>query len=281
MAKKTPARIATANKLNARLSALSKKGYPTTIATQELSKIPGVKISEKTGRIIFEAKAFSKNSEEIIAKVEEWVPTVKKYEGSKLAKKSEKILKSRFAEFELNEQLKIRAEEMQAKFNFNPIEYLDLATEVNGVSKDEYGNVIIDPDMYTDDIVESALSKAFTADELMEEAREALIEDGLSEADLEAIGEEGVVKKAKDIYLKEKDTSVFKKYYKYFTEKSSSGEGAARAKKDSRIRSQAYEDATKKMSEVASLLSRTGYSMDYYEKKKELEAMLTNLKTND
>lgn len=277
MAKKTPARIATANKLNARLSALSKKGYPTTIALKEIEKIPGVKVSEKTGRIIFEAKAFSKNSEEIVSKVEEWVPTVKKYGESKLAKKSEKILKSRALEMELMS----RAEEMQATFDFNPSEYLDLATEVEGVSKDEFGNIVVDPDMFTDEIEEAALTKAFTPQELMEEAKNQLIEDGLSEAEVEAKSEEDIIKKAKDVYLKESDTSVFKKYYKYFTEKSSSGEGAARAKKDSRIRSQEYEDATKKMSEVASLLSRTGYSMDYYEKKKELEAMLTNLKTND
>lgn len=277
MAKKTPTRTTIANKFNARLSALSKKGYPTTIATQELSKIPGVKISEKTGRIIFEAKAFSKNSEEIISKVEEWVPTVKKYEGSKLAKKSEKILRSRSLEMELMS----RAEEMQATFDFNPVEYLDLATEVEGVSKDEFGNIVVDPEMFSDEMEEAALAKAFTPQELMEEARNQLLEDGLSEAEVEAKSEEEIIKKAKDVYLKESDASVFKKYYKYFTEKSSSGEGAARAKKDSRIRSQTYEDATKKMSEVASLLSREGYSMNYYEKKKELEAMLTNLKTND
>ena len=274
---KTSARTATANKLNARLSALSKKGYPTSIALEEIDKIPGVKISKKTGRIIFEAKSYSENSEEIIAKVEEWVPTVKNYSSSKLAKKSEKILKSRALEMELNS----RAEEMQATFNFNPVEYLDLATEVEGISKDAFGNVVVDPEMFSDEMEEAALSKAFSAQDLMEEAKNQLIEDGLSEAEVEAKSEEDIISKAKDVYLKESDTSVFKKYYKYFTEKHSSGEGAARAKKDSRIRSQDYEDATKKMSEVASLLSKTGYSMDYYEKKKELEAMLTNLKTND
>ena len=283
MATKTPKnqRLAVTEKYNARLKALQKKGFNVGIAKEKIlsSEIPGIKVSEKTGRIIIEAKSFSKNSKEITEKLEKWIPTVKNYAESNLQKQTYRVEKSE----ELKVELLRRAEEVNAKFGFNKDEYLDLAAKngIDGISKDKSGELIVDPDFYTDEMTESALSQVSTADELIEAAKEKLMEEGLSEAEIEAKGDEGIIKKVKYEYMHESDTSVFKKYYKYF-EKSSERHIMGRPKtKDSTFvkeHSSDYENATKKMSEIASILHDEGFSSRYYNEKAKLLDMLSEIK---
>lgn len=255
-------RLAVAERFSQRLKLLEEKGFE--INKEKIEKIPGVKITNK-GRIAINRDTYDKiGAEHIIKALESYLPTTKKYKSSKVAKSKE-----------LAEKLTERADEVSQRFGFDKKEFLKRAESVEGIKVSDEGIVDIDPQYYSDEQARAALKEVYSADEMVEEVKNALVEEGLSEGDLENLSEEDIKKKAVGIYMFKDERSVFKKYYDYVDK------DTHLPKNNNHFKEHAadYQKAQKAMSELGSILSRKGFkSTEYQEKRAEIEAILGNLK---
>ena len=266
-------RLAVADRYSKRLKYLEKKGYDTSDIKKVLEAIPGLSVSD-TGRIRINNELYSteRGKEDILKALDTWVPTSTKWKGSEPEQKATRKAKSKALEVELTS----RADEVSAKFGFSKEEFLRRAEEVNGISYDEESKSIkVDADVYSDDMATSAYKEVYTADELLDKARNQLIEEeGLSEGDLENLSDERIMQRAKGIYMFKDERSVFKKYYDYFDRDTHIAKSNINYKKNKAK----YDKAHDAMSELGSLLAKKGFkSSSYQEKRMEVDNILNDL----
>lgn len=267
-------RLAVADRYSKRLKYLEKKGYDTSDIKKVLEAMPGIAISD-SGRIRINSEMYSteRGKEDILKALETWVPTSTKWKGSEPEQKATRKAKSKALEVELTN----RADEVSAKFGFDKEEFLRRAEDVEGIMYDEESKAIrVDPDAYTEDTETSAYKEVYTADELLEQARNELVEEeGLSEGDLENLSDERIMQRAKGIYMFKDERSVFKKYYDYFDRDTH----IAKSNSAYKEKKAAYDKAQNAMSKLGSLLAKEGFkSSSYQEKRIEVDALLNALK---
>lgn len=255
-------RLAVAERFSQRLKLLSKKGYE--IDKAKIEKIPGVKVTDK-GRIAINKTTYNTvGAKHIVKALEAYLPTTKKYKSSKVAKSKE-----------LAKKLTERADEVSQRFGFDKQEFLKRAESVEGITVNDKGIVDIDPQYYSEEQEQSALKEVYSADEMVEQVKDTLAEEGLSEGDLENLSEEDIKKKAVGIYMWKDKRSVFKKYYDYIDKDTHLPKNNDHFKEHAAD----YQKAQKSMSELGRILSKDGFkSTAYQEKRAEIEAILGNLK---
>ena len=266
-------RLAVADRYSKRLKYLEKKGYDTSDIKKVLEAMPGISISDK-GRIRINSEMYSteRGKEDILKALDTWVPTSTNWKGSEPEQKVTRKAKSKALEVELTS----RADEVSAKFGFSKEEFLRRAEDVEGIAYDEESKSIkVDPESYNSDLETSALNTVYTADQLMEDARNQLIEEeGLSEGDVENLSDERIMQKAKGIYMFKDERSVFKKYYDYFDKDTH----IAKSNKAYKEKKAAYDKAQNAMSKLGSLLAKEGFkSSSYQEKRMEVDNLLNDL----
>lgn len=266
-------RLAVADRYSKRLKYLEKKGYDTSDIKKVLEAMPGISISDK-GRIRINSELYSteRGKEDILKALDTWVPTSTKWEGSEPEQKATRKAKSKALEVELTN----RADEVSAKFGFSKEEFLRRAEDVEGIAYDEESKSIkVDPESYNSDLETSALNTVQSADQLMENARNTLIEEeGLSEGDLENLSNEKIMQKAKGIYMFKDERSVFKKYYDYFDQE----KHIAKSNLDYKKNKATYDKTQNAMSELGKLLAKGGFkSSSYQEKRIEVDNLLNEL----
>ena len=259
-------RLAVVQRYSKRLKALQEKGFDIEPLKAEIEKIPGVKITKK-GISISEA-VYKKEGESIRSSLEGIVKITK--EHAKLVKKREKAKK-------YGEAVAKRAEKLSKSFGIAREDFLERVAEVEGVLVTKDGNVIIDPELLDSDMRKAITEKLGSERSLLAEAKEALMsEDGLSEADVELLGKEGLRKKVVHMRVFEGDNSVFKKYYDIFEHKS---EGAGARNKEAYGEDPgSYIKASKAMSELGRIVRNDGFGTSYVDKKRQVMEMLKNLK---
>ena len=267
-------RLAVADRYSKRLKYLEKKGYDTSDIKKVLEAMPGISVSD-SGRIRINSEMYKteRGKEDIMKALETWVPTSTKWKGSEPEQKATRKAKSKALEVELTN----RADEVSAKFGFSKEEFLRRAEEVEGIMYDEESKAIrVDPDAYSEDTETAAYKEVYTADELLEQARNELVEEeGLSEGDLENLSNEKIMKRAKGIYMFKDERSVFKKYYDYFDRDTH----IAKSNSAYKEKKAAYDKAQNAMSKLGSLLAKGGFkSSSYQEKRIEVDALLNALK---
>lgn len=265
-------RLAVADRYTKRVLYLEKKGIDTNLIKSELKKVPGISITAK-GRISISKEVYSeaKAKNDIMNALEAWVPKSTQYKGSKPDIKATKIKKSK----ELAKNLTERADEISARFGFDKTEFLKRAESVEGITVNDEGIIDIDPQYYSEEQEQAAYKEVYSADEMVEEVKNKLIEEGLSEGDLENLSEEDIKKKAVGIYMWEDERSVFKKYYDYIDKKTKLPKNNNHFKEHAAD----YQKAQKAMSELGSLLSKEGFkSSSYQEKRIDVETILKALK---
>lgn len=266
-------RLAVANRYSNRLKYLEKKGYDTSDIKDILKAMPGIAISD-SGRIRINNEMYSteRGKQDILKALETWVPTSTKWKGSEPEQKSTRKAKSKALEVELTS----RADEVSAKFGFSKEEFLRRAEDVEGIMYDEESKSIkVDPDSYNSDLEKSALNTVYSAEQLMEDARNELIEEeGLSEGDVENLSNERIIQRAKGIYMFKDERSVFKKYYDYFDRDTHIAKSNSAYKKN-KI---SYDKAQKAMSDLGRLLAKGGFkSSNYQEKRIEVDNLINEL----
>lgn len=257
-------RLAVADRFTKRLKYLEKKGIDTSAIKTQVKTITGVKITNK-GNVSIAKDTFATDSKKITQALEDYIPTTKAYKKSKWGKRDA-----------LKEKLIERADEVSAKFGFDKNEFLRRAESVEGISFDEKGDIQFDMDVFDDKLEEAALKEVYSAEELMDEAKNKLIEEeGLSEGDVETLSEDRIKKKAVGIYMWEDERSVFKKYYDYVDKETHLAKNRDHYKENKA----AYDKAQKGMSELGKLLSKNGFkSKEYQEKRIEIEGILNSIK---
>lgn len=260
-------RLAVAQRYSKRLQALMEKGYDVKPLKTEISKIKGVTITKK-GKVNISESVYKKEGESIRKGLEGIVKTTKEY--AKLVKKREKAKK-------YGEAVTKRAEKLSKSFGIAKEDFLERVAEVEGVLVTKAGDVIIDPELLDSDLRKAITEKLGSERNLLSEAKEALMsEDGLSEADIELLGKEGLRKKVVHMRVFEGDNSVFKKYYDIFETKS---EGAGAKNKEAYGEDPgSYLKASKAMSELGHIVREEGFGTSYVDKKRQVMEMLKNLK---
>lgn len=257
-------RLAVAERFSQRLKLLKEKGFE--IDKEKVKKIPGVKITNK-GRIAIDKTIYEKiGSEHIIKALESYLPKSREYRNSKVAQSKD-----------LATKLTERADEISAKFGFNRTEFLKRAESVEGIKvrdDDGVGVIDIDPQYYSDELEEAALKEVYSVDEMVEVVKDTLMEEGLSEGDLENLSEEKIKKTAVGIYMWKDERSVFKKYYEYIDKDTKLPKNNNHFKEHV----EDYKKAEKAMSALGKLLSTRGFRSDAYQEKRiEVEAILKNM----
>lgn len=266
-------RLAVADRYSKRLKYLEKKGYDTSDIKKVLEAMPGIAISD-TGRIRINNEMYSteRGKQDILKALETWVPTSKKWSGSKPEQKATNRAKSKALEVELTN----RADEVSAKFGFSKEEFLRRAAEVDGIIfNEESKSINVSPEDYNSYVEEAALNNVPSADQLLENARNQLVlEEGLSEGDLENLSEDRIVQRAKGLYMFNDERSVFKKYYDYFDRDTHIAKSNSAYKKDKAT----YDKAQNAMSELGRLLAKGGFkSSSYQEKRMEVDNLINAL----
>ena len=265
-------RLAVADRYSKRLLYLEKKGIDTSFIKNELKTIPGVSITNK-GRISINKSMYSSNQNDILSALENWVPKSTKYKGSKPEKKATKVKKSK----ELEAELTKRADEISAKFGFDKEEFLRRAEDVDGISFDEEsGDIKVDPEFYSEDTESAAYKEVGTVDEMMDEARNELVEEeGLSEGDLENLSDDYIAKRVVSNYMFKDERSVFKKYYDYFDKNTHTAKNGL----DYKNKKSEYDKAQTAMSKLGSLLAKEGFkSSSYQQQRISVDGLLNALK---
>ena len=259
-------RLAVVQRYSKRLKALQQKGFDIEPLKAEIEKIHGVKITKK-GISISEA-VYKKEGESIRKGLEGIVKITK--EHAKVVKKREKAKK-------YGEAVKKRTEKLSKSFGIAKEDFLERVAEVEGVLVTKEGDVIIDPELLDSDMRKAITEKLGSERSLLAEAKEALMsEDGLSEADVELLGKEGLRKKLVHMRVFEGDNSVFKKYYDIFETKA---EGAGAKNKEAYGEDPgSYLKASKAMSELGHIVREEGFGTSYVDKKRQVMEMLKNLK---
>lgn len=260
-------RLAVAQRYSKRLQALMEKGYDVEPLKTEISKIKGVKITKK-GKVSISESVYAKEGESIRKGLEGIVKTTK--EHAKVVKKREKAKK-------YGEAVKKRAEKLSKSFGIAKEDFLERVAEVEGVLVTKDGDVIIDSDLLNSDLRKSITEKLGSERSLLAEAKEALMsEDGLSEADVESLGKEGLKRKVVSMRVFEGDNSVFKKYYDVFESKA---EGAGPKNVEAYGENPgAYRTTAAAMSELGRIVRNEGFGTSYVDKKRQVMDMLKNLK---
>lgn len=266
-------RLAVADRYSKRLQLLERKGYDTKDIRTMIEATPGLSVSDK-GRIRINSELYKteRGKEDIMKALDTWVPTSTKWEGSKPEQKATNRAKSKALEIELTN----RADEISAKFGFNKEEFLRRAEDVEGIAYDEESKAIkVDPESYNSDLEESALKTVYTSEDLLEQARNELVEEeGLSEGDLENLSDDRIIQRAKGIYMFKDERSVFKKYYDYFDRDTH----IAKSNKSYKENKATYDKAQNAMSELGSLLAKGGFkSSNYQEKRIEVDKLINAL----
>lgn len=265
-------RLAVADRYTKRVLYLEKKGIDTNLIKSELKKVPGISITAK-GRISINKEIYSEAQakNDILDALEAWVPKSTQYKGSKPDIKSTKIKKSK----ELAKKLTERADEISERFGFDKKEFLKRAESVEGITVSDEGIIDIDPQYYSEEQEQAAYKEVYSADEMVEEVKNALVEEGLSEGDLENLSEEDIKKKAVGIYMWKDERSVFKKYYDYIDKDTHLPKNNDHFKEHAAD----YQKAQKSMSDLGRILSKEGFkSTSYQDKRAEIETILGNLK---
>ena len=154
---------------------------------------------------------------------------------------------------------------------------MERVAEVEGVLVTKEGDVIIDPELLDSDMRKAITEKMGSERSLLAEAKEALMsEDGLSEADIESLGKEGLKRKVVHMRVFEGDNSVFKKYYDVFESKA---EGAGPKNMQAFGENPgAYRKTAAAMSELGRIVRQEGFGTSYVDKKRQVMDMLKNLK---
>lgn len=260
-------RLAVAQRYSKRLQALMEKGYDVEPLKTEIKKIPGVTITKK-GKVNISESVYKKEGESIRKGLEGIVKTTKEY--AKVVKKREKAKK-------YGEAVKKRAEKLSKSFGIAKEDFLERVAEVEGVLVTKEGDVIIDPELLDSDMRKAITEKLGSERSLLAEAKEALMsEDGLSEADIELLGKEGLRKKVVHMRVFEGDNSVFKKYYDVFESKA---EGAGPKNMQAFGENPgAYRKTATAMSELGRIVRQEGFGTSYVDKKRQVMDMLKNLK---
>lgn len=255
-------RLAVAERFSQRLKLLETKGYEVDQA--KIEKIPGVKITNKRRITIDKATYDTVGAENITKALESYLPTTKKYKSSKAAKSKE-----------LAKKLTERADEISERFGFDKKEFLKRAESVEGITVNDEGIIDIDPQYYSEEQEQAAYKEVYSADEMVEEVKNKLVEEGLSEGDLENLSEEDIKKKAVGIYMWKDERSVFKKYYDYIDKDTHLPKNNDHFKEHAAD----YQKAQKSMSDLGRILSKEGFkSTAYQDKRAEIETILGNLK---
>lgn len=264
-------RLAVAQRYSKRLQALQKKGFDIEPLKTEIKKIPGVTITKK-GKVNISETVYKKSGESIRSSLEGIVKTTKEYSNI-LKKRERKIKRAK----DYMKAVRNRAESLSSTFGIAKEDFLERVAEVEGVLVTKLGNVFIDPDLLDADIRAAIREKLGSERSLLAEAKEALMsEDGLSEADIAALGKEGLRKKVVHMRVFEGDNSVFKKYYDIFETKA---EGAGAKNKDAYGEDPgSYIKASKAMSELGHIVREEGFGTSYVDKKNQVMEMLKNLK---
>ena len=260
-------RLAVAQRYSKRLQALMEKGYDVEPLKTEISKIKGVTITKK-GKVSISESVYKKEGEAIRKGLEGIVKTTKEY--AKLVKKRKKAKK-------YGEAVTKRAEKLSKSFGIAKEDFLERVAEVEGVLVTKEGKVIIDPELLGKDMRAAISEKLGSEKSLLEEAKEALMsEDGLSEADIESLGKEGLKRKVVQMRVFEGDNSVFKKYYDVFETKA---EGSMPKNREAFGEDPGtYRRTASAMSELGRIVRNEGFGTSYVDKKRQVMEMLKNLK---
>ena len=260
-------RLAVAQRYSKRLQALMEKGYDVEPLKTEISKIKGIKITKK-GKVSISESVYAKEGESIRKGLEGIIKTTKEY--AKVVKKREKAKK-------YGEAVKKRAEKLSESFGIAKEDFFERVAEVEGVLVTKEGDVIIDLELLDSDMRKAITEKLGSERSLLAEAKEALMsEDGLSEADIELLGKEGLRKKVVHMRVFEGDNSVFKKYYDIFETKA---EGAGARNKEAYGEDPgSYRRTAAAMSELGRIVRNEGFGTSYVDKKRQVMEMLKNLK---
>lgn len=260
-------RLAVAQRYSKRLQALMEKGYDVEPLKTEISKIKGVTITKK-GKVNISESVYKKEGEAIRKGLEGIVKTTK--EHAKLVKKREKAKK-------YGEAAEKRVEKLADTFEMSKEEFLERVSDVEGVLVTKDGNIIIDPELFNADTRAALKAKIGSEKEMLEEAKEALLEEGLSEGDIEDLGKKGIIKKAREIQVFESDTSVFKKFYEVF-DKENKGSVLPQYGSSSRLNPSSFDDLYDSMVELGHIVHDSGYKNDYWAQKKEVERLIDRVK---
>lgn len=264
-------RLAVAQRYSKRLQALMEKGYDIEPLKTEIKKISGVTITKK-GKVNISESVYKKEGESIRKGLEGIVKTTK--EHAKLVKKREKAKK--YAK-KYGEAAEKRVEKLADTFEMSKEEFLERVNDVEGVLVTKDGNIIIDPELFNADTRAALKAKIGSEKEMLEDAKKALLEEGLSEGDIEDLGRKGIIKKAREIQVFESDTSVFKKFYEVF-DKENKGSVLPQYGSSSRLNASSFDELYDSMVELGHIVHDTGYKNDYWSQKKDVEKLIDKVK---
>lgn len=264
-------RTAVAQRYSQRIKALAKKGFDIDKIKSKLDKIEGISVSSKNN-IKISDEAYNKNQSKILASLEKIVKT---------ASKADKQRKNKLERFRKKYENAIakRIAKLADTFEMSKEEFLDRVNEsVEGVMTTNDGNIVIEPDKFNEDTRAALKSAVGSEKSMLKEAKETLMDEGLSEGDIAALGKQGLIKKARNIMIFQSDSSIFKKFYEIYS-KENKGTVLPQYSKSSRTNVDVFDNLYDSMVEIGHIVHDQGFKGDYWSQKKEVEKIINKVKS--
>lgn len=264
-------RTAVAQRYSQRIKALAKKGFNIDKIKSKLDKIEGISVSSKNN-IKISDEAYNKNQSKILASLEKIVKT---------ASKADKQRKNKLERFRKKYENAIakRIAKLADTFEMSKEEFLDRVNEeVEGVMTTKGGDVVIEPDKFNEDTRSALKSVVGSERSMINEAKDALRDEGLSDGDIATFDRIDLIKKAREVQVFKSDSSVFKKFYEIYS-KENKGMVLPQYSKSSRTNVDVFDNLYDSMVEMGRIVHDTGFKRAYWTQKKEVEKIINKVKS--